>query len=794
MGELRFSGLSSGIDTTALVQQLMNVESRRLAEYKVNKMNLEKQTSALNDLRTKINALKSAASGLSDIDTMQIYTASSSSKDILTPTVSSTANTGSHSVDVDQLATTETWIQNTSTFSYKTDYVGGGSFIYTYNNQQRIITAVENETTLEDFVKLINNDENNPGVTASLLYQGGKYHLMLSGQETGKDYQISIDASSTEIWKADTAFTSSSNNASLSTKIVDLDQFSGTLGVSDKITISGKNHAGSNLPDTDLTITENTTIGHLIDAINEHYDGTATARLENGKIVLTDLTSGTSGLEMSLSFSGDATLDLPTMAVSSEGGSASESLASINSASFIETQNANNSKIKIDGYPSQTTNETQTLSITGGAPTTGTFKLTLNGQTTAAIAYNATAADIQAALEALSGIEVGDVSVSGSDLPAGEITVEFTGNLAGIDIAKMTVSDDGSMDAGVVSMTETTKGNDGWIHRNSNTITDALEGVSLSLSDVTEENDPVVVTISRNVSTISKKIQAMVSAYNDLMRDLKTKTEYDTETKKMGLLSRDVAATFLKTQAKSPFSTIAKGFIESIDEFIQAGNIGLTIDGSGNLEFDSEAFDDAIGDNYKSVLELLGAAKNGNSNSSAVQFYGASDKYTTAGIYHVKIEVNASNEIVSAKIKLSTETEYRDAASWDGNIITFDNQFDDDGDPENPEHSLQLSVDLIEGTYGTDANPVIIQVKQGIFGTLEDTLANLLKTDGQMDISTEMIEEKVSRIEDKIEKEEDRLERVENRLTQKFARLEKTLTTMQQQMSAVSSIFSSSFS
>ena len=797
MGELRFSGLSSGIDTTALVQQLMNIESRRLATYQVDQMNYEKQTTALDELRTKINALKSAAAGLSDIDNMQIYTASSSNKDILNATASSEANTGSHSVAVDQLASAETWIQNTSTFNYTTDYVGGGNFIYSYNNQQRIITSVENETTLEDFVNLINNDENNPGVTASLLYQGGKYHLMLNGQETGEDYQISIDASSTEMWKPDSSqpnstFTNSEANASLSTKITDLDQFSGTLGASDLITISGKNHAGSSLPDTELTVTENTTLGHLIDAINEHYDGTAVARLENGQIWLTDTTTGTSGLEMSLSFSGDATLDLPTMAVSTEGGSTSESLASLGSASFIQTQNANNAKVKIDGFPFGTTNEVQTLSITGGVPTTGTFRLTLNGETTGTIAYNASAADLQAALEALSGIEVGDVSVTGSDLPTGDIAIEFTGNLAGIDITKMTVSDDSSMDAGIISVGETTKGSDGWIHRNSNNINDALSGVTLSLSDVTEEDSPITVTVSRNTGTISKKIQTMVSAYNGLIDDLKTKTEYDSEAKKMGILSRDIAASFLKNQAKSPFTTIANGFIESIDKFVQASDLGITLDGTGKLEFDTEAFESAIGENYKAVLEMLGAAKSGNSSSTNVQFYGSSDKYTTAGIYHVKVEVDASNEIISAKIKLSTESEYRDAGSWDGNIISFDNSYDTNGNPTYPEHSLQLTVDLVEGTYGTDENPVVIRVKQGIFGALEETLTNLVETDGLLDISDETIEEKISRIKERIEKEEIRLEKAEDRLTRKYARLEKILTTMQQQMGAVSAMLGNS--
>lgn len=68
----------------------------------------------------------------------------------------------------------------------------------------------------------------------------------------------------------------------------------------------------------------------------------------------------------------------------------------------------------------------QIVSLTGG-PTGGTFTLTYSGQTTAAIAYNATAAVVQAALEALSNIAAGEVVVSGS---AGAWRVEFVGTLA----------------------------------------------------------------------------------------------------------------------------------------------------------------------------------------------------------------------------------------------------------------------------------------------------------------------------------------------------------------------------
>src|SRR5262249_41925037 len=51
--------------------------------------------------------------------------------------------------------------------------------------------------------------------------------------------------------------------------------------------------------------------------------------------------------------------------------------------------------------------EVQTVTLTGN-PTGGTFTLTFSGQTTAAIAYNASAATVQSALQALSSIGSGN--------------------------------------------------------------------------------------------------------------------------------------------------------------------------------------------------------------------------------------------------------------------------------------------------------------------------------------------------------------------------------------------------
>lgn len=81
------------------------------------------------------------------------------------------------------------------------------------------------------------------------------------------------------------------------------------------------------------------------------------------------------------------------------------------------------------------TAEQQLVTITG-VPTGGTFTLTLEGGTTAGIAFNAAASAVRAALEALSGVEPGDVTVTGS--AGGPYTVTF--NRGGGDVAAMTAS------------------------------------------------------------------------------------------------------------------------------------------------------------------------------------------------------------------------------------------------------------------------------------------------------------------------------------------------------------------
>lgn len=107
------------------------------------------------------------------------------------------------------------------------------------------------------------------------------------------------------------------------------------------------------------------------------------------------------------------------------------------------------------------TNEVQTVTITG-TPTGGTFTLTFYGQTTSAIAYNASAATVEAALEALSTIGADNVACAGGALPGTAVTVTFQGDLAGRNVPLLTSNN--SLTGGTnpaITVTKTTPGSVG---------------------------------------------------------------------------------------------------------------------------------------------------------------------------------------------------------------------------------------------------------------------------------------------------------------------------------------------
>jgi hypothetical protein len=128
-------------------------------------------------------------------------------------------------------------------------------------------------------------------------------------------------------------------------------------------------------------------------------------------------------------------------------------------AKFMVTCSITSRPLQGAAVPAAGVDEVQQVAITG-SPTGGTFTLTFSGQTTSAIAYNAAAADVQSALEALSNITPGDVTCTGGPLPGTPVSVSFAGGTYdGTDVPQMTAT--GSFTGGTspaVTVTTTTPG------------------------------------------------------------------------------------------------------------------------------------------------------------------------------------------------------------------------------------------------------------------------------------------------------------------------------------------------
>ena len=202
-----------------------------------------------------------------------------------------------------------------------------------------------------------------------------------------------------------------------------------------------------------VNLTSNTKISHILDAIEEAYDGNVKATLENGKIVVTDKFSGASQLSISLT---SATRSLPVMAMSSEGAATAASLTGFAASDFTRSQVAQDSKIKVDGYPiSGAVSEVQQIAHSS-AITSGTFTLSYGGYTTSDIAYDADISTVQAALDALPSVQPGDITVGGTALNgSGTLTFQFANTLG--DVSNILL-DSSNLSDQTLAVTERTKG------------------------------------------------------------------------------------------------------------------------------------------------------------------------------------------------------------------------------------------------------------------------------------------------------------------------------------------------
>ncbi len=201
---LRFSGLATGLDTSALVSALLDFERRPLDLVQRRRSELEQQQQLFRDFNGLVLELRDAAraidnqnpglSGPTLDEEFLSFQASSSDASRITVEASGNASVGTTEVRVLELADVGRRIS--ATYATDTDPVAssGDSLSIDYGGAASIdITVGGGGASLQDLRDAINSDVNNGGnVRADVLFDGTEYRLVISGRQTGAANDIDV--------------------------------------------------------------------------------------------------------------------------------------------------------------------------------------------------------------------------------------------------------------------------------------------------------------------------------------------------------------------------------------------------------------------------------------------------------------------------------------------------------------------------------------------------------------------------------------------------------------------------
>ncbi|BAH73889.1 flagellar filament capping protein FliD [Solidesulfovibrio magneticus] len=220
-GQITYSGLGNGTDFDSMIKKLVQVEQSRITSLQTWKKSWTDKQAAFQELNTQMLTLKTSLEDMDSMDEFMTKAVDSSDSTVVSAVAGAGAENGSHEVVVNRLATAKAMVTATGYASASTDINSSSSdamFAYTYKGVTYSNTVGAN-CTLTDLASIINNDPSNPGVKASVSYDGSKYYLQLRGMDTGSTASLVIASNSTLSGFGNSDFSTITSNASAQLKL-----------------------------------------------------------------------------------------------------------------------------------------------------------------------------------------------------------------------------------------------------------------------------------------------------------------------------------------------------------------------------------------------------------------------------------------------------------------------------------------------------------------------------------------------------------------------------------------------
>ena len=195
MPGITIGGLGSGLDTQGIISALVRVEGLPIEALTAKKAAETKKLGLFTTLKGLVDSLRTAAKSLSTRSEFLAFSVGASDATTATFKASGTAIAGSHTIKVNQLATSDRWAFNGVTDPAANLALADGQGVsFTFDGVAYNATVSQATSSLNDIAVAINTASAGK-VAASVVNSGTatnpSYQLVLSGQGTGEDKRIS---------------------------------------------------------------------------------------------------------------------------------------------------------------------------------------------------------------------------------------------------------------------------------------------------------------------------------------------------------------------------------------------------------------------------------------------------------------------------------------------------------------------------------------------------------------------------------------------------------------------------
>ena len=265
LGPIQFGGLASGLDTGSIIQALLAVQARPIQLLEQQKAVEERKISLFGTLEGHVQALQDKAQELSGSNSLSSFTVGASNEGTALYSFTGTPPDGTHTLEISSLAQADrhsfVGVADSDTTLYS------GDFSFDYGGTTLSVTVAGE--TLDGLAQEI-NDQLGDSVTASVVNVGTdatpSYQLVLAGDDTGNDFQITNISTTTGL-----VYDQELTNASNAVAIVDGLQVERSDNVFDGV-IEGLTFTAQRTTTSEETFTISRDIEATKDTLQEFID------------------------------------------------------------------------------------------------------------------------------------------------------------------------------------------------------------------------------------------------------------------------------------------------------------------------------------------------------------------------------------------------------------------------------------------------------------------------------------------------------------------------------------------